>query len=230
MELSFDALRKVQLQERNFSALSKLSDDFYEAHHLWLLEQKRALQGDYSLERLKAFENAKTILTEISEKREQKILLKALKDRKNQSVDSDGLAKEEKGLYLELLKSLSGFEQAVLINEEEQPKTVIERTITPETLPDAKPPEKPLLEAVRMLKPLAQFVGTDGAMYGPFKEGQIVSVQKEMAAIFVKKEIAEMATQASKKEIRDLVEEIASGESENQVPNVKKPGNEIEVY
>lgn len=192
MELSFEALRKIQLQERNFGALSALQDDFYEAYSLWVLEQQRALKADFSIERMKAYENSKKILEEIRQKREQKILLKALKDYRNDTVSSDGLAKEEKALYLASISSLKEFEEtaAAAINPEKPKTPAIPVEIQPSTTPQTAEPAADVLK-VKLLLDIPQFVGIDGTAYGPYADGEVAAIKREVAEILVRKNAAE---------------------------------------
>ncbi len=206
-EISYEALRKVQLQERNFGALSSLDEEFYERYNLWLAEQKRLLQSEFRIETLKAYENAKKIIEEISEKREQKIVLKALKDLRSNSIDSSGLSKEEKTFYLKLLATAKDFEETVVQFKEKKPELKAE-----ERKEMAKLGEK--LLSIRMLVSISKFVAPDGNTYGPFEPAQIVSMEKEVAELLVKKGAAkhtgspedeepEMA--AERKEVPDTI-------------------------
>ncbi len=207
-ENSYEALRKIQVQERNFGALSNLEDDFYERYNLWIAEQKRLLHTDFSIQTLKAYENAKKIIEEISAKREQKIVLKALKDLRNDSVDSSGMSKEEKALYLRILSSVKEFET-----------TVVQFAEKKETL---KKPEKPnktheKLLTIKFLVSMGKFVAPDGTTYGPYEPEQIVSMEKEIAEILLKKGAAEKT---------DALEGIERIESRGNGNNGNPPNQE----
>ncbi|HLC47654.1 MAG TPA: hypothetical protein VJI13_01145 [Candidatus Norongarragalinales archaeon] len=201
-EISYDALRKIQMQERNFGALSSLDEDFYERYNLWISEQKRLLHTEFSIETLKAFENAKKIIEEISAKREQKIVLKALKDLRSNSIDSAGLSKEEKSFYLKMLTDARDFEQSVVLFTEK--KQELRKTDMKDEL---KPVEKSVSEklaTIRILVSMGRFVAPDGATYGPFEPSQIVSIDREIAEILVRKGAAKDA------EVLDEIERMDS--------------------
>ncbi|MEK6953682.1 MAG: hypothetical protein AABX01_01635 [Candidatus Micrarchaeota archaeon] len=185
-EISYDALRKIQMQERNFGALSALDEDFYEKYNLWIMEQKRLLQVQFSIETLKAFENAKKIIEEVSAKREQKIVLKALKDLRASSVDSSGLSREEKSLYLKLLSMAKEFQESVVLFSEK--KTEFKKS---ESLgSSAAATEKTVserLSTIKILVSMGKFVAPDGATYGPFEPSQTVSIESGIAEILIRK-------------------------------------------
>ncbi len=212
MELSFEALRKIQLQERNFGALSALQDDFYESYSLWILEQQRALKAEFSIERMKAYENAKKILEETRQKREQKVLLKALKDFRNGTVSSDGLAREEKKLYLGAIAGLKEFEETAAspVNAEKPAAQAI--AIESQTAATATAAEEIPADVlkVKLLFDIPQFVGVDGTAYGPYESNQIEAIKREVAEILVRKgaavEYDELAE--SQKAISETVEKM----------------------
>lgn len=188
-EISYDALRKIQMQERNFGALSTLDEDFYERYNLWIAEQKRLLHSQFSIETLKAYENAKKIIEEISAKREQKIVLKALKDLRSNSIDSSGLSKEEKSFYLKMLSDARDFEQSVILFAEK--KQELRKTDLKDELRPVEKSVSEKLATIKILVSMSKFVAPDGATYGPFEPSQIVNIDKEIADILVRKGAAQ---------------------------------------
>ncbi|MEK6843232.1 MAG: hypothetical protein AABY04_01985 [Candidatus Micrarchaeota archaeon] len=181
LEISYESLRKIQLQERNFGALSALDEEFYERYNLWVFEQKRLLHQEFNIETLKAYENAKKIVEEIAKKRSQKIVLKALRDLGANTVDSAGLSKEEKSFYLNMLKNAREFENTVLqfterkheFKKEEEKIPLIEKLLN-----------------LKILVSMTKFVAPDGNTYGPFQPDQIVSINQEIGDFLLKKGIA----------------------------------------
>jgi DNA replication initiation complex subunit (GINS family) len=201
-EISYDSLRKIQLQERNFGALSALDEEFYERYNLWIAEQKRLLQKEFNIETLKAYENSKKIIEEISAKREQKIVLKVLKDMKGNSIDTTGLSKEEKSFYLKLLSSTKEFEDSVVqFSEKKQEyKRAEEKEIE-------KLQQRHM--TIKMLVSIGKFVGPDGNTYGPFEPAQIINMEKEIAELLVKKGAAQ----------RSGVPEVEANNTSTELPD-----------
>ena len=187
VELSFEALRKIQVQERTFGALSTLDGDFYSQYSGWVAQQKKTLQESFSIEALKTYENSKKVITEIGAKREQKILLKALKDLRGGLVGTEGLSSEEKTMYLQVISSLKAFERAMHAEEPAQLEEEVARMIREEV-------QRPKLEATRviLLQDLSQFVAPDGTTLGPFKANDVVEMHREIADILVKRNAAKL--------------------------------------
>ena len=194
MELSFDSLRKIQVLERDYGALSTLEDSFYSDYFGWLEHQKNSLKTSFSIESLKAYENSKKILAEISEKRKEKIVLKALKDFKQGGVKSDGLSKEERIFYLELLKLFGGFETAL----QKQDASALEKMKeeTGSELTKVANASDGIL-SVRILQNLPAFVASDGETYGPFSALQSASMKKDVAELLIRRKAAEIPGSSS---------------------------------
>jgi len=185
MELSYEALRRIQLQEKHNATLTVVDEAFYESYAVFLAQQVERLRQAFSLDEVKLYENTQKILKEIIEKRQQKILLKALRDLKTGDVSSEGLARQEKELYIELLRLLQSHE-ASLNSAFAGEKTVQE-----------KPGEKDTV-AVRILVDLPAFVGMDSQPLGPFTASQVVELKKEEAELLIKRNAAEPAGLAQK--------------------------------
>ncbi|MFH1257765.1 MAG: hypothetical protein V1658_02410, partial [Candidatus Micrarchaeota archaeon] len=133
------------------------------------------------------YENAKKIIEEISGKREQKIMLKSLKDMRNNSIDTSGLSKEEKAYYLKILASSREFEGSVVQFSEKRPEMREERK-------EMEKLQQKLL-SIRMLAAMGKFVAPDGVTYGPYSQSQKVSIDEKIGEFLVKKGIAELSAQ-----------------------------------
>ncbi|MBI5224406.1 DNA replication complex GINS family protein [Candidatus Micrarchaeota archaeon] len=203
LEISYESLRKIQLQERNFGALSALDEEFYERYNLWVAEQKRLLQTEFNIETLKAYENAKKIVEEIAKKRSQKIVLKSLRDLGANTVDSAGLSKEEKSFYLNMLKNAREFENTVLQFTERKPEFKKE---------EEKITLQEKLLNLKILVAMSKFVAPNGNTYGPFQPGEIVSIDLEIGDFLLRKGIAQKT---------DVLEGIEVMESNNKTVEEK---------
>lgn len=187
MEVSYEALRKVQLQEKQSSALSKLEEDFFQQYFKWLDSQCSKLKESFSLESIRLHENASKILSELVERRQQKILFKAFNDFRAGEFENpllvEGLCKEEKELYYRLIKLFTEY-KASLVAKSECP---VEET------PLAKTGTKEGFVKIRLLKDLQEFVGLDSVSYGPFSKNEVIEIKKEIADILLNKKAAEKA-------------------------------------
>ncbi len=178
MESSFEALRRIQLQEKHNATLTVVDEAFYEAYAAFLIRQAEKLRQSFSLDEVKVYENTQKILKEVIERRQQKILLKAFRDLKVGEVTSEGLARQEKELYIELLKLLQAHE-ATLNSAFAGEKTVQEK------------PEEKNTVTVRILVDLPAFIGVDYQTLGPFTASQVVELKKEEAELLIKRNAAE---------------------------------------
>jgi DNA replication initiation complex subunit (GINS family) len=111
MEMTFESLRKVQLLEKTNASLTNLEDDFYSSSIRSLSDKFSTLKQNFSLDEARACENMLKILKDVIERREQKIVLKALRDAKESRNDKDyeatqGLTREEKELYSNILSMI----------------------------------------------------------------------------------------------------------------------------
>lgn len=173
-EVSFEALRRVQLSEKNSPALTNLESDFYVAYQRHMQELHKRLSGDFSLEAARAYESTRKVLTDIARRREQKILLKALHDFETGGIGSDGFAIEEKELYTSLIKLISVYQPGSL---EQVPSTRREQKVEEEPLQSGS-------VLVKLLVDIPQFVGSGGPV-GPFAAGSQAQVSDEDAALLV---------------------------------------------
>ena len=178
MELSYEALRRIQLQEKHNATLTVVDEGFYESYSSFLSQQAEKLHQAFSLDEVKVYENTQKILREIIEKRQQKILLKALRDLKTGEVTSEGLARQERELYIELLRLLQSHEAA------------LNASFAGEKNAQEKPEEKQTV-CVRMLMDLPAFVGADSQPVGPFSAAQVVELRREEAELLMKRNAAE---------------------------------------
>lgn len=172
-EASFEALRKVQLHEKNYPSLAPLEQDFFEKYRVLLLQQRERLRADFSLEAASLLEGIQRLLNEVMRMREQKIFLKALRDFHAGTVSGDGLAAEERETYSALVKMLSEYGQKLLGDAGA-----------------SKPAAKPDAVVVRILADLPAFVGASGQL-GPFAAGNRASLAREDARLLVEQGVAQ---------------------------------------
>jgi len=176
LEASYEALRKTQLQERKNPALAPLENDFYAQYRALLATLQEKFQRG-GLEEGKELANTESVLRDVLEAREQKILLKALRDVRSGAVRADGLAAEEKQLYLSLVEIINGFESRAA-NHSKALKEIADE-------------EKPANPKVKFLKDLPALVWRDGSTQGPFKAGDVIELGREFAEFLRGKQVAE---------------------------------------
>lgn len=168
--LNYSDLRDIQRKEMESSAVVALSDDFYQSMSMLLAEKKSAAQSSKSLLAIKEYENIKKILLSVQAKREEKIVLMAVRGESA----GPGLTSEER----EMLKELSS-----IVNKS---RTVIKGVWESE---EAAPPDA---RRIRLLQDVAQYKGLDNSVYGPFRKGEEQMLPNVEAEWLLKSRMAEL--------------------------------------
>ncbi len=177
-ETSYEALRKVQLHEKNYAALSPLEDDFYGRYRVLLLQLRERLRASFSIDAASALEGTQRMLADVVRRREQKIFLKALRDFHAGTVDSTGLAAEEKEVYNSVTRMLGEYEERQVGGLASSPA--------------AAKDEKPAFVSLTFLVDLPAFVGISGTI-GPFSANQKASLSRDDARLLVDQGVAQEA-------------------------------------
>ncbi len=179
MAADFDALRRVQLHEKNHAQLAPVEESFFEECKAYASELKhRAMEGSIDAEKERA--NLIKILREVVNLRQQKLLIKAQRDLRTGEISSQGLAGEEKSLYISLIKLLQEHESVVMSGIAAMPVISMEK----EAKEDG-------LTAIKVIQDVMQFVGRDLKVYGPFKANELVRLSKDDAALLLKHGLAQ---------------------------------------
>ena len=170
--VDYSGLRDIQKREMESSAVVQLPEDFYQKVSDLLSLKKEKAFSSQSILSIKEYENIKKIVRSIAAKREEKIVLMAVRGEGN----PEGLTSEEK----EMFKGLSSiiFEARekvtnVWSNEESGSGSSSERRI-------------------KILKDVAQYRGIDNILYGPFREGEEPSLPEKEVEWLLRSGMAEV--------------------------------------
>jgi len=191
LETLFEVLRREKSREE----LQKLPEDFFKRVSEYINEKKKTLEKDSGQEKLTSFSekeniftqlnNMKSILRELYNKRERKIIEMALNKSKSDSsiIETECLLKEEKDFFDELVEVFNKYRNNLLINievsEEEKKEEEEEKK------------ENKEVKTVRFLHAVPKFLGTDLRVYGPYEEDDIACLPKELADVLISKGRAE---------------------------------------
>ena len=167
--ITFEYIRKIQREEQYDVKLSKIPDDFYEKCSKYL-EQKRKIakkKGD----RISEMEllNIQRILEDVYNRRETKILNKALLAIRT-GIPVENLTKNEEKFFKQIVELLRFYREKTL------------NILTKKT----KEKKEPTLEKLKFIQDIPAFVGSDLKKYGPFKSGEEGKIPKENAELLVK--------------------------------------------
>ncbi len=190
--MEYEDLRKFQRLERNdVLKLVELPENFYEQANALVLKLKKNYEASGREEDLRLYNNAKRALEEVFERREQKILLKALRSVKNNEIDDSNLVGFEKKFFNDLLEMISEYrkvfsqfaEGKVLVEEKEEAMEKVKAINEGEVLNTV---------LVRILKDIPKFVSSDLKELGPFKANDIVRLPEKEAQILAEKQFVEI--------------------------------------
>jgi DNA replication initiation complex subunit (GINS family) len=168
--ISYSDLRDMQRREMESSAIVVLPDDFYQVISHVLAKKGAEAIASKSLLAIKEYENIKKIVIAIQAKREEKIVLMAVRGER----EGAGLTSEERQMLKDLSGIVSKYREVVKsVWGNENPVPV-----------DSK--------RIKVVKEVSQYRGLDNALYGPFKSGDETFVPNAEADWLLKAGMAEM--------------------------------------
>ncbi len=168
---TYSDLRDIQRKEMESSAVVPLPEDFYHAVSDLLSKKSEEALSSKSILSIKEYENIKKIVIAIQSKREEKIVLMAVRGER----EGSGLTAEER----ELLKELS----SIIKKARETVKSAWSSTEQEEADASRK---------IKIVKDVSQYRGLDNSVYGPFKQGTEQLLPRAEAEWLLKAGMAEM--------------------------------------
>lgn len=197
MEVSFEALRRAQLEEKRSPTLAPLPEDFYGRYSALMREHQARLHAQFSLEAASVHESMRRVLRDVWERRQHKLAVKAITDARSGNSSLEGLCAEEQRLYNAILTLLKK-------GDVEFTQSMGSNTAAPQTAaqPAAEvtitaPIEQGVLTRVKTLADLPAFVGPDGQSFGPFRAGAEVDLPANTANLLQKRGAAQMVAAQS---------------------------------
>lgn len=163
--ITFEFIREIQREEQRNTSLTKISEDFYDKVKSYVREKKKLVQKKKDKAMATELRNIQRILEDIFNRRETKIMNHAIITART-GVMPQNLIGSEKEFFeamLEFLKNQRGrlLEESVKKVEEEYVK-------------------------VELLEDTLEFLGIDLKKYGPYNKGDIVTLPKDNAELFIK--------------------------------------------
>lgn len=211
MPLTYSALREIQKKEMESSEIVRVEQDFYEQVSALLKERKQAAMSDESMSALREYENIRKIAAGIQAKREEKIVLMALRGDKIH----DGLTEKEHELLENILERLEGTRTGITTewsrNNGNAEKSVEHKRETRKWDLETKNAERKTQDSERetlnaqpgtrnaisdtskvtLLKDVAQYKGIDNKIYGPFKSKEQAILPTSEAEWLIRAKMAE---------------------------------------
>jgi hypothetical protein len=169
--LNYAALRDIQKKESESAAIARLEPSFYEEAAKFIAEKKRAAIESGSILSIKEYENVRKIVAAIQMRREEKIVLMAVRGES----DAPGLTTEESALLRELSERIA------------QSRAKVSEIWNGDGAGGA-----PKSRKVRILKDIEAYTGLDKAVYGPFRNGEEKTLPAPEADWLLKSRLAEL--------------------------------------
>jgi DNA replication initiation complex subunit (GINS family) len=199
--ISYETLFEILRNEKNREDLQKLDDNFLDDISSYVNEKRNSVNEQLNLysddERMKANKqlvNIRSMLKELYDKRERKIILMALnKSRTNTIMNLSVMLPSEKELFDNLVELFTSNRDKFMLKAFE----VKERKIKKEVIEDEddeddeEKSEDVETKLVRFINSVPKFMGKELEVYGPFEEEDVASLPLEIADLLIKKGRAE---------------------------------------
>ena len=183
MQIDYDEIRRIYRLEKSTSRLVDVEEDFYDSLNDFVADQKQEYLKslkDFSITKARDFTNLKKMVEEIFSLREKKILNKALAASRTGETTKQNMCIQEKKTFAEILKVLQ--KHQVLLNE-----------IFEVNNKKTKKKSAPSKVSVIVVKDVPSFVGSDMKEYGPFKQGQKVSIPVKVVTLLKSRKLVKGA-------------------------------------
>ena len=139
-------------------------------------------------------ENIQSMIKDLYERREKKIIMMALNQSRTGSslIDTSSLLTPEKEFFEEIIVTMDRFRKGILerLSLGEMPDIESRCAPSPSPAQEALSVTK-TTKLVRFLKPVPKFVDEELEVYGPFQEDDMASLPLEIADVLINKERAE---------------------------------------
>jgi hypothetical protein len=192
--MNYEDLRRFQRMEKNSSKLGELSQGFYDELAQLITEQKAKCK-DGSSEESRVFENIVKTSRDIFDRREQKIIMKAMRLARTNETDKDVLPSEEKivfeALTDNLKKNRQNFEILLVGNGKPVNIEKFQNINDIPTIMNGQANEDLNIVMVRILKKVPKFVSGDLKEYGPYEANAIAKLPRKEADLLSNRNFVE---------------------------------------
>lgn len=170
--LNYSKLREMQRSEMASSELCVVEQDFYSSMKEFLGKKRDEAMGSKNLLVIKEYENLLKICKAIANKRMEKVVLLALRGKK----EGSGMTIEETRFLSRLSEIIeeNGTEMAALFDEAERSG------------------KKDNIKRIKFTKDITPYKGLDEKVYGPFKSGEEAELPLDEAQWLLKEHMAEL--------------------------------------
>ena len=168
--ITFEIIRKIQMEEQITPKLSKLPDSFFERINSYMKQKKEISKTKDDRKSSLELKNIERLVEDIYNRRERKILNQVLVSART-NMPPENLTESEKEFFEILLKHVKERREGYFV-ETFETKTQMETLIV-------------------FKEDVPEFVAMDEKTYGPFKKGDIARLPQENMKLLIEKGIVE---------------------------------------
>ncbi|MAF36379.1 hypothetical protein CL622_04645 [archaeon] len=187
--ITYEKLYEILRMEKFRADLQKLPDDFMNSVTRYLEEKSKILEKQESKDNSmfesevvatrRQLENVKKMLKEIYDRREAKVIQRALLAARSGSGGTTNLLDHEQSFYDGLLDLFSGYRTGVLSNLLQNKEIKKPKSIKKESKPSSQ-------YILRFVEAVPRFMGENMQPYGPFEPEDVAAVPLGAAKILLK--------------------------------------------
>ena len=201
--ITYETLFEILVREKGRDELQKLEETFFDDVVNYIEEKKVILEKnrhksifseDESVAVMTQLKNIKSIINELYDRRERKVLNMAINKARTKSglINTSALLVEENNLFEELTLILSNYRHKHLdklfnSNSHQSTEKLVEKTVEPPVKESDLKHEgsKADVMKVKFVTEVSKFAGTNLEEYGPFKPEDVVEVPEQIANILI---------------------------------------------
>ena len=201
--ITYETLFEILVREKGRDELQKLEETFFDDVVNYIEEKKVILEKnrhksifseDESVAVMTQLKNIKSIINELYDRRERKVLNMAINKARTKSglINTSALLVEENNLFEELTLILSNYRHKHLdklfnSNGHQSTEKLVEKTVEPPVKESDLKHEgsKADVMKVKFVTEVSKFAGTNLEEYGPFKPEDVVEVPEQIANILI---------------------------------------------
>ena len=188
-ELTYKRLRDLLREEKSLPSLAKIPQDYYASIGAFLSDAFSQMESNNSIMQMREFENATSVIKEISLIRQQKILFRALRNG-GEHTKTDDMTREECEAYdrfCHIIEEENGRLNGILSRFSHK-----KSQITAPVQHEEKKATSSRLKKVRFVKDIEAYIGLNKEKFGPYKPGEEGALPSDEADLLLRERLAEL--------------------------------------
>lgn len=191
-ELTYKRLRDLLREEKSLPSLAKIPQDYYVSVEAFLSSTFSQMESGHSVMQMREFENATSVIREISLIRQQKILFKALRNG-GEHTKAEDMTREEHEVYDRFCHVVEEENNRLgtLLSRFQHSRANAAPVQKQEPSSEKKEAQGSRLKKVRFTKDVQAYIGMNKERFGPFKPGEEGTLPSDEAELLLRERLAE---------------------------------------